>query len=99
MSTLTYLIEGSFQHEDFVGHHVRPHLLLISSHTDEICVQGHLNPGDVQFMIAGRGILHAEMPQHTVGGKDPMGLQLWIDLPKEHKMGKSLLAPSLPILN
>lgn len=30
--------------------------------------------------------MHAEMPIHTKGGKDPFGLQLWIDLPKEHKL-------------
>lgn len=37
-------------------------------------------------MIAGKGIIHAEMPNHTPGGKDPFGLQLWIDLPKQHKL-------------
>lgn len=68
MTTLTYLLEGEFEHEDFVGH------------------RGRLGPGDLQFMIAGKGIMHAEMPIHTKGGKDPFGLQLWIDLPKEHKL-------------
>ncbi|KAI5478053.1 pirin [Pseudohyphozyma bogoriensis] len=85
MTTLTYLIEGEFEHEDFVGH------------------RGRLGPGDLQFMIAGRGIMHSEMPIHTKGGKDPFGLQLWIDLPKEHKMVKpsyqELKATEIPDAN
>ncbi|GAA5889142.1 hypothetical protein JCM8208_007780 [Rhodotorula glutinis] len=68
MTTLTYLIAGEFEHEDFKGH------------------KGRIGPGDLQFMIAGRGIVHSEMPVHGPGKEDPMGLQLWIDLPKEHKM-------------
>ncbi|KAK4703226.1 quercetin 2,3-dioxygenase, partial [Phenoliferia sp. Uapishka_3] len=68
MTTLTYLIEGEFEHEDFVGH------------------RGRLGPGDLQFMIAGKGIMHAEMPIHGPGKKDPFGLQLWIDLPSQHKL-------------
>ncbi|GAA6015497.1 hypothetical protein JCM11491_004372 [Sporobolomyces phaffii] len=68
MSTVTYMLEGEFQHEDFAGH------------------KGNIGPGDLQFMIAGKGIMHAEMPIHGPGKKDPFGLQLWIDLPKQHKM-------------
>ncbi|GAA5864984.1 hypothetical protein JCM8547_004261 [Rhodosporidiobolus lusitaniae] len=68
MTTLTYMIEGEFEHEDFKGH------------------KGRIGPGDLQFMIAGKGIMHSEMPIHGPGKKDPFGLQLWIDLPKEHKM-------------
>ncbi|GAA5921026.1 hypothetical protein JCM1841_005064 [Sporobolomyces salmonicolor] len=30
--------------------------------------------------------MHAEMPIHKPGGQDPFGLQLWIDLPKQHKL-------------
>lgn len=37
-------------------------------------------------MIAGKGIMHAEMPLHSPGSDDPMGLQLWIDLPKQFKL-------------
>jgi redox-sensitive bicupin YhaK (pirin superfamily) len=37
-------------------------------------------------MTAGRGIQHAEMPVHKKGGVNPMGLQLWVDLPREKKM-------------
>lgn len=39
--------------------------------------------GGVQWMCAGRGIIHAEMPVHVKGQPDPRGLQLWIDLPKQ----------------
>ena len=35
-------------------------------------------------MTAGRGIVHAEMPASDEPGH---GLQLWINLPKEHKVG------------
>jgi redox-sensitive bicupin YhaK (pirin superfamily) len=31
-------------------------------------------------------VIHAEMPVHEPGKPEPRGLQLWIDLPKEHKM-------------
>ena len=37
-------------------------------------------------MIAGRGIVHSEVPLHREGQANPNGLQLWIDLPKEHKL-------------
>ncbi|KAF8682796.1 Dicarboxylic amino acid permease [Rhizoctonia solani] len=67
-ATVTYMIEGSSQHEDSVGH------------------KGQLGPGDVQWMIAGKGIVHAEMPLFLPDEPNPMGMQLWIDLPKEHKM-------------
>jgi hypothetical protein len=39
--------------------------------------------GGVQWMCAGRGILHAEMPVHEEGAPEPRGLQLWVDLPKQ----------------
>lgn len=39
--------------------------------------------GGVQWMCAGKGIIHAEMPVHTKGQTDPRGLQLWVDLPKK----------------
>jgi redox-sensitive bicupin YhaK (pirin superfamily) len=44
--------------------------------------------GGVQWMCAGRGILHAEMPVEEPGKPEPRGLQLWIDLPKEFKMSE-----------
>ncbi|KAG6854321.1 hypothetical protein C0991_008216 [Blastosporella zonata] len=42
--------------------------------------------GGVQWMCAGKGIIHAEMPVHNDGAPDPRGLQLWVDLPKQFKM-------------
>ncbi|KAF9559617.1 hypothetical protein EC968_006517 [Mortierella alpina] len=42
--TVTLMLKGHFQHEDFAGH------------------KGIIGPGDVQWMTAGRGIVHAEMP-------------------------------------
>ncbi|KAF8512447.1 RmlC-like cupin domain-containing protein [Hysterangium stoloniferum] len=48
--------------------------------------RGEIVTGGVQWMCAGRGIIHAEMPVCGPGIPDPQGLQLWIDLPKEHKM-------------
>ncbi|GAA5850621.1 hypothetical protein JCM3766R1_004584 [Sporobolomyces carnicolor] len=71
MTTLTYMLRGQFQHEDFLGH------------------RGTIGPGDLQFMIAGEGVVHAEMPVHGPGLEDPFGLQLWIDLPEEHKLVKA----------
>ncbi|GAA5956000.1 hypothetical protein JCM3765_000066 [Sporobolomyces pararoseus] len=68
MSTVTLMLKGFFDHEDFAGH------------------RGRIGPGDLQFMIAGKGIMHAEMPVHGKGLDDPYGLQLWIDLPKQHKL-------------
>lgn len=57
-----------------------------SLHEDFKGHKGELKAGDVQFMIAGKGILHSEMPQYKEGGPVPSGLQLWIDLPQQHKM-------------
>ncbi|KAF9984132.1 hypothetical protein BGZ75_004276, partial [Mortierella antarctica] len=45
---------------------------------------GIIGPGDVQWMTAGRGIVHSEMPVKSQSRSH--GLQLWINLPKEHKM-------------
>lgn len=47
-------------------------------HEDVKGHKGRLAAGDVQFMIAGRGIVHSEMPVHGPGKKDPYGLQLCV---------------------
>lgn len=47
--------------------------------------KGTIGPGDLQFMTAGRGIVHAEMPKRDAQGRDPEILQLWVDLPKRLK--------------
>jgi len=53
-------------------------------HEDSAGHQGDLGPGDVQWMTAGRGIIHSEMPQQTEGRM--RGFQLWINLPAKEKM-------------
>lgn len=63
--TVSYVLKGTGQHEDFCGH------------------KGALNSGDVQWMTAGRGIVHCEMPQGT---DEAHGLQLWVNLAKKDKM-------------
>ena len=52
-------------------------------HRDSQGNQGLLTPGGVQWMTAGRGIIHSEMPETTEGLV--WGYQLWINLPAEHK--------------
>ena len=68
--TVTYLLEGSFEHKDSQGH------------------KGKLGPGDVQWMTAGAGVVHSEMPSKEfarTGGR-LHGFQLWVNLPKRDKM-------------
>lgn len=52
-------------------------------HEDFLGNKGMLRPGDLQWMTAGRGIVHAEMPATEL---ESHGLQLWVNLPKSHKM-------------
>ena len=52
-------------------------------HEDSVGNAGMLRPGDLQFMTAGRGILHAEVPENKTTCH---GLQLWVNLPAKHKM-------------
>lgn len=65
--TITYLLSGAVDHEDFAGH------------------KGTIETGDLQFMTAGRGIVHAEMPHDNGDGSPNVGMQLWVDLPKDLK--------------
>ncbi|KJZ80310.1 hypothetical protein HIM_00160 [Hirsutella minnesotensis 3608] len=65
--TITYLLQGGVDHEDFAGH------------------RGTIEAGDLQFMTAGRGIVHAEMPRQNPDGSPNVGLQLWVDLPARLK--------------
>ncbi len=53
-------------------------------HEDHLGNRGDLGPGDVQWMTAGRGIIHSEMPQQTEGRM--RGFQLWLNLPATEKM-------------
>jgi redox-sensitive bicupin YhaK (pirin superfamily) len=68
--TVTYMIEGAFEHADSHGH------------------RGTIRSGDVQWMTAGSGIVHAEMPSADIierGGR-LHGFQIWVNLPRELKM-------------
>jgi quercetin 2,3-dioxygenase len=53
-------------------------------HQDHLGNRGDLSPGSVQWMTAGRGVIHSEMPQQTQGRM--RGFQLWINLPAKEKM-------------
>ncbi|KAL4067579.1 RmlC-like cupin domain-containing protein [Scleroderma citrinum] len=57
-----------------------------SRHEDSAGHAGTIETGGVQWMCAGKGIIHAEMPVHAPGVPEPRGLQLWVDLPKQFKM-------------
>lgn len=68
--TVTYMLEGAFEHHDSQGNH------------------GILRPGDVQWMTAGSGVIHSEMPESSffeTGGR-MHGVQLWVNLPAKDKM-------------
>jgi len=68
--TVTYSLDGEFEHEDSAGH------------------RGVLRAGDVQWMTAGAGIIHSEMPSKRIreqGGR-VHGFQVWINLPARLKM-------------
>ena len=82
--TVTYLLKGAFDHEDFAGN------------------KGTIETGDLQFMTAGRGIMHAEMPHPNPDGSANVGLQLWVDLPQKLKTCepryRDLKAKEIPII-
>ncbi|KAH7410857.1 RmlC-like cupin domain-containing protein [Cadophora sp. MPI-SDFR-AT-0126] len=65
--TITYVINGSVSHEDFMGN------------------SGTIRTGGLQFMTAGRGIMHSEIPRPNPDGSPNIGLQLWVDLPQSLK--------------
>lgn len=53
-------------------------------HGDSMGNSGVIGPGDVQWMTAGKGIVHQEMPKTQNGMM--WGLQLWVNLPKKDKL-------------
>lgn len=53
-------------------------------HGDSLGNGGVIGPGDLQWMSAGSGIIHEEMPQPSPDGV--RGLQLWVNLPRTEKM-------------
>lgn len=70
IETITFAYKGGVEHHDSAGNH------------------GVINPGDVQWMTAGGGVLHKEYHEKTFGQKGGAFemVQLWINLPKKHKM-------------
>ena len=52
-------------------------------HEDSLGHKGRIGPGESQWMTAGSGIMHQEMPQPA---ERMLGLQLWLNLPKKDKM-------------
>lgn len=83
--TITYLLSGAVDHEDFAGN------------------KGTIEAGDLQFMTAGKGIVHAEMPHDNGDGSSNFGMQLWVDLPKALKncepRYRDLKASEIPMAN
>jgi hypothetical protein len=55
------------------------------AHGDSMGNEGVIGPGDVQWMTAGSGIIHQEMPEGDGEGR-MYGFQLWANLPAAHKM-------------
>ncbi|MBU4139005.1 MAG: pirin family protein, partial [Euryarchaeota archaeon] len=53
-------------------------------HGDSMGNKGVIRPGEVQWMTAGSGIIHQEMPKGINGHMG--GFQLWVNLPSTHKM-------------
>jgi redox-sensitive bicupin YhaK (pirin superfamily) len=69
-------------------------------HEDHLGHRGDLKTGGVQWMTAGRGIIHSEMPQQQNGRL--RGFQLWINLPAREKMKpatyRDLQAHEIPVV-
>ena len=58
------------------------------NHADSAGNSGELNPGDVQWMTAGKGVIHSELPHpdfYQTGGI-MHGFQIWVNLPAADKM-------------
>jgi len=53
-------------------------------HQDSAGHSGMIEDGGLQWMLAGRGVIHSEMPEQTQGLLE--GFQLWLNLPAAHKM-------------
>ncbi len=59
-----------------------------AEHEDSAGHRGKLGPGDVQWMTAGRGVVHSEMPSRVMReqGGTIHGFQIWVNLPARDKM-------------
>jgi redox-sensitive bicupin YhaK (pirin superfamily) len=72
-------------------------------HRDSSGGGGYLGPGDVQWMTAGAGIVHSELPAERIrreGGR-VHGLQLWVNLPRADKLAppryQEIKADTIPV--
>ncbi|MGH8283971.1 MAG: pirin family protein [Gammaproteobacteria bacterium] len=68
-------------------------------HRDHLGNVGDLGPGSVQWMSAGHGVIHSEMPQQDHGRM--RGFQLWVNLPAAEKMKpahyRDIAADEIPV--
>jgi quercetin 2,3-dioxygenase len=71
-----------------------------TEHEDSLGNKGVIDSGDVQWMSAGSGIMHQEMPRRTEGLLS--GFQLWVNLPRGKKMEtpayRGVTATEIPVL-
>lgn len=71
-------------------------------HKDSLGNEGHLVSGSTQWMTAGRGIVHSEMPGHDATSTRLWGLQLWVNLPASRKMStpryQDLMPERIPVV-
>ncbi|MBU0757294.1 MAG: pirin family protein [Nanoarchaeota archaeon] len=69
-------------------------------HEDSLGNKGTISSGELQWMSAGSGIIHQEMPAEYIGMM--RGLQLWVNLPKDKKMSapryRGILNHEIPII-
>ena len=74
----------------------------ILAHEDFTGSKGVLYPGDLQFMTAGKGIVHCEMPVTMNDSAVSTGLQFWVDLPADLKncepRYRNLRADTIPVV-
>jgi redox-sensitive bicupin YhaK (pirin superfamily) len=73
-------------------------------HEDSVGNHGLIGPGDVQWMTAGAGVVHSEMPSRRLqreGGR-LHGFQLWVNLPRDAKMRvpryQEVTAATIPVV-
>jgi redox-sensitive bicupin YhaK (pirin superfamily) len=102
---------GSDNPDDYLaGFPMHPHrgietvtymLAGVVRHRDSIGNAGEIGAGDVQWMTAGRGIMHEEMPRPRQG--QMAGFQLWVNLPARLKMTQphyqEITASQIPEIN
>ncbi len=102
---------GSNNPEDYIrGFPMHPHrgietvtymLAGLVRHKDSLGNKGEIGSGDVQWMTAGKAILHEEMPEGLGGNME--GFQLWVNLPAQLKMSQpryqEIKAAKIPWLN